>query len=123
MNVATPSVTFDLRLWLKAYEIAKSKQLDLVIQLGDFHTLMSFLGSIGAVKVGSGLYKLLESIYGSYSVTHIMSVKAVAILLRAHFLVESVLMGLVIEQAPKDEFGTSSLEKKYIKVWPKEIWI
>ena len=55
MNVATPSVTFDLRLWLKAYEIAKSKQLDLVIQLGDFHTLISFLGSIGAVMKGSGL--------------------------------------------------------------------
>ena len=42
-----------------------------------------------------------------------MSVKAVAILLRAHFLVESVLMGLLIEQAPKDEFDTSSLEKIY----------
>ena len=74
---------------------------------------MSFLGSIGAVKEGSGLYKLLESIYGSYSVTHIMSVKAVAILLRAHFLVESVLMGLLIEQARKDEFDISSLEKIY----------
>ena len=113
INVATPSVTFDLRLWLKAYEIAKSKQLDLVIQLGDFHTLISFLGSIGAVMKGSGLDKLLEPIYASYSVTHIMSVKAVAILLRAHFLVESVLMGLLIEQAPKDEFDTSSLEKIY----------
>ena len=62
---------------------------------------------------GSGLDKLLEPIYASYSVTHIMSVKAVAILLRAHFLVESVLMGLLIEQAPKDEFDTSSLEKIY----------
>ena len=113
MNVATPSVTFDLCLWLKAYEIAKSKQLHLVIQLEDFHTLMSFLGSIGAVMKGSGLDKLLEPIYASYSVTHIMSVKAVAILLRAHFLVKSVLMGLLIEQAPKDEFDTSLLEKIY----------
>ena len=26
INVATPSVTFDQPLWLKAYEIAKSKQ-------------------------------------------------------------------------------------------------
>ena len=42
-----------------------------------------------------------------------MSVKAVAILLRAHFLVKSVLMGLLIEQTPKDEFDTSSLEKIY----------
>ena len=42
-----------------------------------------------------------------------MSVKAAAILLRAHFLVESVLMGLLIEQARKDEFDISSLEKIY----------
>ena len=39
--------------------------------------------------------------------------KAVARSLRAHFLVESALMGLLIEQAPKDEFDTSSLEKMY----------
>ena len=60
MNVATPSLTFDQPLWLKAYEIAKSKQLDIVVRLGGFHTLMSFLGSIGAVIGGSGLNKLLE---------------------------------------------------------------
>ena len=39
--------------------------------------------------------------------------KAVARSLRAHFLVESALMGLLTEQAPKDEFDTSSLEKMY----------
>ena len=49
MNVATPSVIFDQPLWLKAYEIAKSKQLDIVVPLRGFHTLMSFLGSIAAV--------------------------------------------------------------------------
>ena len=102
MNVATPSVTFGQPLWLKAYEIAKSKQLDIVvIRLGGFHTLMSFLGSIGAVMGGSGLDKLLEFTYVSNSVTHITSGKAVARSLRAHFLVESALMGLLIEQAPK----------------------
>ena len=50
---------------------------------------------------GSGLDKLLELIYASNYVTHIMSSKAVARSLRAHFLVESTLMGLLIEQAPK----------------------
>ena len=50
MNVATPSVTFDQTLGLKVYDIAKSKQLDMVVRLGGFHTLMSFLGSIGAVS-------------------------------------------------------------------------
>ena len=49
MNVVTPNVTFDQPSWLKAYEIAKSNQLDIVVRLGGFHTLMSFLGSIGAV--------------------------------------------------------------------------
>ena len=78
MNAVTPNVTFDQPSWLKAYEIAKLKQLDIVVRLGDFHTLMSFQGSIGAVVGGSGLDKLLELIYASNSVTHIMSGKAVA---------------------------------------------
>ena len=42
-----------------------------------------------------------------------MSSKAVARSLRVHFVVESALMGLLTEQAPKDEFDTSSLEKMY----------
>ena len=78
MNVATPSVTFDQTLGLKVYDIAKSKQLDMVVRLGGFHTLMSFLGSIGAVMERSGLDKLLERIYAMNSVTHIMFGKAVA---------------------------------------------
>ena len=60
MIVATPSVTFDQPLSLKTCETVKPKQLDIVVQLGDFHTLMSFQGSIGAVVGGSGLDKLLE---------------------------------------------------------------
>ena len=87
MNVPTLSVTFNQPLWLKAYEIATSKKLDIVVRLGGFHTLMSFLGSIGTVMEGSGLDRLHELIYASNSVTHIMSGKAVARALRAHFLV------------------------------------
>ena len=59
--------------------------------------MMSLLGSIGVVMGRSGLDKLLELIYASNSVTHIMSGKAVASSLRAHFLVETALMGLLIE--------------------------
>ena len=54
MNVATPSVTFDQPLWLEGYEIAKSKQLDIVVRFGGFHTMMSFLGNIGAVMERGG---------------------------------------------------------------------
>ena len=63
MNVQAPSVTFDQPLWLKAFEIVHSKNLDLVVRLGGFHTLMSFLGSIGTLMEDSGLEKILESIY------------------------------------------------------------
>ena len=88
MNVTTPCVTFGQPLWLKVYEIAKSKQLDIVVRLGGFHTLMSFLGTIGAAMEGSELDKLLALNYASTSVTHIMSGKVVATSLRAYFLAE-----------------------------------
>ena len=113
MKIPTPSVTFDQPLWLKAYEIAESKQLDIVVRLGGFHTLMSFLGSIGAVMEGSGLDRLPEFIYASNSVTHIMSGKAIGRALRAHFLVESALISLLIAQIPKEEFDLSSIEDMY----------
>ena len=98
MNIVTPSVTFDQPLWLKAYEISKSKQLDIVIRLGGFHTLMSFLGSIGTVMNGSGLSQLLELVYAKNSVKHIISGKTVSRELRGHFLVESALMGLLYKK-------------------------
>ena len=110
MKIPTPSVTFDQPLWLKTYEIAESKQLDIVVRLGGFHTLMSFLGSIGAGMEGSGVDRLLAFIYASNSVTHIMSGKAIG---RAHFLVESALISLLIAQIPKEEFDLSSIEDMY----------
>ena len=40
-----PSITFDQPLWLKA-EISIEKSLNVIVHLGGFHTLMSFVGSI-----------------------------------------------------------------------------
>ena len=45
-----PCITFDQPLWLKAICIIKEKSLPIVCRLGGFHTLMSFLGSIGNWK-------------------------------------------------------------------------
>ncbi|XP_065672431.1 uncharacterized protein LOC136090184 [Hydra vulgaris] len=73
---------------------------------------MSFVGSIGMVMEGSGLNRLLELIYASNSVAHIMTGKAVARALRAHFLVESALMSLLFKQSLKDE-ADSSLENMH----------
>ena len=58
-------ITFDQPLWIKAVNIIKSKSLNVVSRLGGFHTLMSFLGSIGLLMKGSGLSDALETVYCS----------------------------------------------------------
>ena len=78
LNTPTPCVTFDQPLWLKAVEIIKAKAMNTVCRLGGFHTLMSFLGSIGSMMKGSGLEEVLENVYGPNAVKHIISGKAYA---------------------------------------------
>ena len=92
IQVKTPVVTFDQPLWLKAMEIVKAKSLPIVLILGGFHLMMSFLGSVGTVMRGSGLTEAFQAIYGSNAVEHIMTGKAVSRALRAHFLTESALI-------------------------------
>ena len=60
-----PMATFHQPLWLKAFTMVEShKELQpAVIRLGGFHTLMSYLGSIGHLMAGSGLDKVLELVY------------------------------------------------------------
>ena len=48
----------------------------IVLRLGGFHTLLSFLGSIGNIMSGSGLRSVLELVYAENTVTHILSGKA-----------------------------------------------
>ena len=85
-------MTFDQPLWIKAVEIVAAKSLGIVVRLGGFHSLMSFVGSIGSLMEESGLEKLLEIIYGKNTVTHMFSGKAISRALRGHFLVDSALM-------------------------------
>jgi hypothetical protein len=63
----TPILTFDQPLWWKALMIIESEPEEsdlrgIVLRLGDFHTEMSFLGSIGHLMASSGLQEMLESI-------------------------------------------------------------
>ena len=92
LNIPTPCITFDQPLWLKATEIIKAKSMNIVCRLGGFHTMMSFMGSIGSMMKGSGLEEALETVYGPNAVTHMMSGKAVSRALRGHFLVEAALV-------------------------------
>ena len=90
-GIDTPSVTFDQPLWLKATQIVKDNSMNTVVHLGGFHTLMSFVGSIGTLMDGSGISDALKTIYGDSTIKHIQSGKAIARALHDHFLVESAL--------------------------------
>ena len=59
--------TGDLQLYRVAVNIlwAYPDQFgNIILRLGGMHTLMSFVGSIGTLMAGSGLYELLESTFG-----------------------------------------------------------
>ena len=92
LEIVTPVVTFDQPLWLKSAEINAAKSMKIVNILGGFHVMMSFLGSMGEVLKGSGLSEALETIYGTNTVVHIMSGKAIARVVRGHFLIEAALV-------------------------------
>ncbi len=89
LNLEIPCVTFDQPLWLKAIEIVHTEKLKIVCRLGPFHAIMSFLGSLGNLMAGSGLAELLQCCYGSNTVTHMLTGKAVGCALREHSLVQS----------------------------------
>lgn len=99
----TPVVTFDQPLWWKATSIIENEKEEsplksVVVRLGGFHTLMSYLGCIGHVMQGSGLKDVLEQVFTRNTVIHIMSGKAVARALRGHFLVDSALHTILLEE-------------------------
>jgi len=96
VGIPTPCITFYHPLWLKAVDIIQSEKLNIVCRLGPFHTMMSFLASIGSVMAGSGLTEVLECCYGSNTVTHMISGEAVKRAVRGHFFVETALRILML---------------------------
>ena len=78
LHIDTPGVTFDQPLWVKAVEIVVSMKLNIFARLRGFHTMMSFLGSIGYLMEGSGLERLFEAVYAKNMVPYIMSSKPVS---------------------------------------------
>jgi hypothetical protein len=104
---STPILTFDQPLWLKALNLQESSPTNstlraIILRLGGFHTQMNYLGAIGNIMSGSGLQEVLESVYASNAVTHMLSGKAVSRAVRGHFLVARALYSLLLSQG----FGT-----------------
>lgn len=94
-------VTFDQPLYLKAKEIVhsdKTPELDnVIVRLGGFHLLMSFMGAIGVIMAGSGLKDLIACIFAENSIPKIMSGHSYSRAIRAHFLAHQALGTLVVE--------------------------
>ena len=84
-------------------EIIDAKSMDIACRLQGFHTMTSFLGSLGSLMNGAGSSELLTTVYGESSVTHILSRKAISRALRAHVLVHAALMGKIIEAVLPDQ--------------------
>lgn len=91
-------VTFDQPLYIKACEIVQSSpELDkVVVRLGGFHLIMSYMGAIGTIMSGSGLAELWETVYAPNSVVHMTSGHAYARALRAH-LTSTALVAHILE--------------------------
>ena len=62
--------------------------------LGLFHTFMNILGAIGTLMNGSGLQKILETVFAENSVSHMLTGKAVSRAFRGHLIVDFALTDL-----------------------------
>jgi hypothetical protein len=69
----------------------------IILRLGEFHTVTSFLGSIGHVMNGSGLRQVMDLIYAEDTVAHLLSGKAISRGIRAHFLIDAALNILLLK--------------------------
>ncbi|KAE8740861.1 hypothetical protein FOCC_FOCC013607 [Frankliniella occidentalis] len=94
-------VTFDLPLFVKAMDIVNGcgdKLPFVVVRLGGFHLLMSFMGAVGALMAGSGLADLWKEVYAKNSADAMAGGHAYKRALRAHFLTQAALASLVIDK-------------------------
>ena len=83
----------------------------MVMKLGPFYQLMNFLECIGATMNNSGLKDIIETIYGSNTIEHIISGKAISRAIQGHMIFDSFLDGMLLSKAIKMPF----LEETEIK--------
>ena len=100
----TPMLTFDQPLYWKAktiivHEKEGSELRSIVLNLGGFHSVMSFFGCVGHVMEASGLKEVLELIYAENAVTQMLNGIAYARAIRGHFLVDTALSSIVLSRA------------------------
>ena len=95
-------------------DIVNTKSFDVVLILGGFHTMTSFVGSIGALMKGFVLSECLETEFGANTVPKIIDGKAISWAVRAHFLTEGSLMAKLLAtfvSGTDTEFEETETEK------------
>ena len=94
-----PMFTFDQPIWWNARQIQNQEDdlSQVVLNLGAFHTDMSFLGTIGHIMQSSGLKELLTLVYPENTVRHMLTGKAVYRAMRGYFLVDAALNIFIIK--------------------------
>lgn len=100
----SPILTFDQPLWFKAKTIISSEPAlsdlkHVILKLGSFHAIMSYLGSIGHLMNSSGLREVLGLLYADNAVNHILTGKAYARAVRGHTLIDAALNSMVVTEA------------------------
>ena len=91
-------MTFDQPLYWKALTILETETYlkNIILRLGGFHTMMSYLGSISYFMRSSGLQEVFETIYGDCTVQHILSGKAFSHAIRAHCILRGILSFILL---------------------------
>lgn len=109
-GMKTCIITFDQPLYIKACDIVEAKVFDqtlMIVRLGGFHLLMSFMGCIGEIMGGSGIKDIFALIYAEGSVDKILNGHSYARAVRAHILLQQALSLLIF-----DELKNESVEFK-----------
>jgi hypothetical protein len=92
-------VTFDQPLFFKARDFVESVQHSelscVVVRLGEFHLLMSFMGCIGAIMAGSCLKALIIQITG---LNKMLNGHAYSRAVGAHILTNLILAGIILDE-------------------------
>ncbi|CAH0757850.1 unnamed protein product [Diatraea saccharalis] len=99
IGMQTCIVTFDQPLYYKSQEILHSSKDDalknVVVRLGGFHMLMSFLGAIGFIMKESGIKELWSCVYATNSIDKMLMGHSYARAVRAHMLTNAALFKLM----------------------------
>lgn len=92
-------VTFDQPLYIKTrYVVTKIPKLsNIIVRLGGFHLLMSYMGFIGYIMAGSGLKEVLSTIYTPITSDKMLTVHAYSRVVRRHILVHLALSNIILQ--------------------------